>query len=264
MTDIKPNVDLLHAVWNNSKKFISKKEVALEGFNMDAFTNSIFTNGPFYYFIVDFSDMKINYMSPTVKEVHGFDPENTVFQDILDETHPDDMSFVARAEAAAWDIVFNKIDRASNKKYKISYCFRLKTRDGSYQLFHHQCIVLTTDEEGNVCKTLNIHTNINHLAVQNNYQVSAIGMFGEPSYMNIPLTSGEEVFLPSGQMLFSKRETEILQLIAEGLTSTEMAEKLCISIHTINTHRKNIMQKSQCKTVSQLIIKCITEGVIQK
>jgi DNA-binding CsgD family transcriptional regulator len=260
----KPNVDLIHSVWKNAKKYISKKEVVLEGLDFDELTNSIFSNGPFYYFIVDFSSMKINYMSLTVQEIHGFDPENVVFQDILGETHPDDMIFVARAEAAAWNIVFNKIERSENKKYKISYCFRLKIHDGSYKLFHHQCIILTTDEEGNVCKTLNIHTNINHLTTQNNYKVSAIGMFGEPSYMDIPLTLGEGNFLSSKQLLFTKRETEVIQLMAAGLTSIEISEKLFISIHTVNTHRKNIMHKSDCKTVAQLVIKCITEGVIQQ
>jgi hypothetical protein len=222
----KPNVDLLHSVWNNSRKFISKKEIALEGLNLDELTNSLFTNGLFYYFVVDFVDMQIKYMSPSIQEIHGFDPQQVVFQNILDETHSDDMMFVARAEAAAWNIVFNKIDRTVNKKYKISYCLRLKTSAGTYQLFHHQCIILTTDEEGNVCKTLNIHTNINHLTIQNNYKVSAIGMFGEPSYMNIPLTAGEEKFLLSGQLLFTKRETEIIKLMATGLTSTEIADKL--------------------------------------
>jgi DNA-binding CsgD family transcriptional regulator len=264
MSVAKPNADLIHSVWNNAKKFISKKEVALEGLDFDELTNSIFSNGPFYYFIIDFSNMKINYMSPTIEEIHGLDSAIAVFQDILDEIHPDDMSFVARAEAAAWDMMFNRIDRAVNKKYKISYCFRLKTRDGSYQLFHHQAIILTTDEEGNMCKSLNIHTNINHLTTQNNFKVSAIGMLGEPSYMDIPLTSGEATFLPSTQLLFTKRETELIQLMAEGLTSIEISEKLVISIHTVNTHRKNIMKKSDCKTVSQLIIKCITEGVIQQ
>ena len=264
MNNMKPNVDLLHSVWNSSKEYISKNEVALEGLNLDELTNTLFTNGPCYYFVVDFSNMKINYMSPSVKEIHGFNPEDVMFQDILNETHPDDMAFVARAEAAAWDIVFNKIGRALNKKYKISYCFRLKTRDGSYQLMHHQCLILTTDEEGNVCKALNIHTNINHLTTHNNYKVSAISMCGEPSYMDIPLISCEEKFFTSQQLLFTKRETQLIRLMAAGLTSAAIADQLFISIHTVNSHRKKIMQKSGCKSVAQLVIKCVTEGIIQQ
>ena len=41
----------------------------------------------------------------------------------------------------------------------------------------------------------------------------------------------------------SSRETEIVQLIAAGMTNKEIAEKLFLSIHTIKTHRKNIIKK---------------------
>jgi len=41
----------------------------------------------------------------------------------------------------------------------------------------------------------------------------------------------------------SSRETEIIQLIAAGMTNKEIAEKLFLSIHTVKTHRKNIIKK---------------------
>lgn len=41
----------------------------------------------------------------------------------------------------------------------------------------------------------------------------------------------------------SSRETELIHLIAEGLTNKEIAEKLFLSVHTIKTHRKNIIKK---------------------
>lgn len=43
--------------------------------------------------------------------------------------------------------------------------------------------------------------------------------------------------------LLSYRETEIIQLIAEGKANKEIAEKLFLSVHTIKTHRKNIIKK---------------------
>jgi two-component system NarL family response regulator len=45
------------------------------------------------------------------------------------------------------------------------------------------------------------------------------------------------------QPLLSYRETEIVHLIAEGVPNKEIAEKLFLSIHTIKTHRKNIIKK---------------------
>ncbi|QHV96860.1 response regulator transcription factor [Spirosoma endbachense] len=54
----------------------------------------------------------------------------------------------------------------------------------------------------------------------------------------------------------SSRETEIVNLIAEGKTNKEIAEKLFLSIHTIKTHRKNIIKKLgfTFKNASELVL----------
>lgn len=50
-----------------------------------------------------------------------------------------------------------------------------------------------------------------------------------------------------------KREIEILQLIASGKNSVEIAELLHLSVHTVNTHRKNLMNKYQAQSSAELI-----------
>ncbi|MGB3463638.1 MAG: response regulator transcription factor [Cyclobacteriaceae bacterium] len=52
----------------------------------------------------------------------------------------------------------------------------------------------------------------------------------------------------------SEREYEILALIGKGLTSREISEKLFISIHTVNSHRKNLLKKLGLKSPAQLIV----------
>lgn len=53
--------------------------------------------------------------------------------------------------------------------------------------------------------------------------------------------------------VLSRREKEILALIAEGYTSPQMAEKLFVSPHTIDTHRKNLLTKLDVKNTATLI-----------
>ncbi len=59
----------------------------------------------------------------------------------------------------------------------------------------------------------------------------------------------EDVF----QYKLSKREIEIVKLIAEGLTSIQIADKLFIAEHTVKTHRKNILRKTGAANTSQLV-----------
>ena len=53
--------------------------------------------------------------------------------------------------------------------------------------------------------------------------------------------------------ILSRREKEVLEHIAEGLTSPQIAEKLFISLHTVDTHRKNILTKFNVNNTAALI-----------
>jgi DNA-binding NarL/FixJ family response regulator len=55
------------------------------------------------------------------------------------------------------------------------------------------------------------------------------------------------------QFKLSKREIEIIKLLAEGLTSFQIGEKLFIAEHTVKTHRKNILRKTGAGNTSQLV-----------
>lgn len=61
----------------------------------------------------------------------------------------------------------------------------------------------------------------------------------------------------------TRREREILQLIAEGLTSKEMAVQLNLSLSTVHDHRKNIMQKLNIHKQAELIRYALKEGISQ-
>ena len=52
----------------------------------------------------------------------------------------------------------------------------------------------------------------------------------------------------------SDREREVLVLVAQGLSSKEIADRLSISIHTVNSHRKNITRKTDIKSVAGLAV----------
>lgn len=61
----------------------------------------------------------------------------------------------------------------------------------------------------------------------------------------------------------SKRETEILKLIAKGNSTLKIADKLHLSHHTVNTHRKNILKKLKVKSPTELIIYAINTGMVK-
>ena len=62
--------------------------------------------------------------------------------------------------------------------------------------------------------------------------------------------------------LLTTREREILQLLAEGKSNKEAAQFLNLSLHTVETHRSNILQKLNLHSTAELILYAIRKGVI--
>jgi len=60
----------------------------------------------------------------------------------------------------------------------------------------------------------------------------------------------------------TERETEVLKWLAKGLSNKEIADKLNVSIHTINTHRKNIMDKTDIRSLAGLTVYAVSKGII--
>lgn len=60
----------------------------------------------------------------------------------------------------------------------------------------------------------------------------------------------------------TKREKEVLQLISEGLTNNQIAEKLFISSSTVDTHRKNMITKLEVNNTASLIRFAVEHGLI--
>jgi DNA-binding CsgD family transcriptional regulator len=68
------------------------------------------------------------------------------------------------------------------------------------------------------------------------------------SYFRYP----DEQLMKTGN-IFSDREFEIIQLLAKGLNTQQISEKLFISPFTVNTHRRNILQNSGKASVHELL-----------
>jgi len=60
----------------------------------------------------------------------------------------------------------------------------------------------------------------------------------------------------------TEREIEVITLIAEGYTNVEIAEKLFLSPHTVNTHRKNILQKLGVNNTAAIVMYAVKTQLV--
>lgn len=67
----------------------------------------------------------------------------------------------------------------------------------------------------------------------------------------------------SGQTVLTPREREVIQLVAEGKTTKEIATALSLSVKTAETHRTNLMRKLNLHSVADLTLYAVRNGIVQ-
>lgn len=89
------------------------------------------------------------------------------------------------------------------------------------------------------------------------------GTYYSNEVMNILLKQNRKKLIePNTKEQLTERETEILKLVCEEYTTAGIAEKLFISPRTVDTHRKNILEKTQSKTIVGLIKYAFENNII--
>jgi DNA-binding CsgD family transcriptional regulator len=134
--------------------------------------------------------------------------------------------------------------------------FQYKRKDGSYFQFLQKSIVVQTDEFGNPLLYLRYGYDISHLVKP------SVGLvINTPAETliwdyNINTKSLDQV------QLLSIQEKKILKLLSEGKTSKEIADMIFVSSHTVDTHRRNLLKKTNCIDSTALVTFTKMTGLI--
>ncbi len=169
-------------------------------------------------------------------------------------THPDDLK---RNELGINKLfkLAHEIFVAKKGEILISTDFRFRNLSGKYSNQLVQCYVFYSPLPVDTVFLLNINTDIEwckKLKMGSHYYLG-----NDLSYFRYP----DEELLTTGHV-FTAREFEIIRLIHEGHDSEQIAEKLFLSKHTVNTHRKNILEKTGKAHISELIYDLHERGLL--
>ena len=91
--------------------------------------------------------------------------------------------------------------------------------------------------------------------------VSKGNQFFSNAILELVIRGEAEVCQP---MNLSEREFEILELITKGMTTAAIAEKLYLSIHTINSHRKNMLKKLGLSSPTELVVYALENDLVRQ
>jgi DNA-binding CsgD family transcriptional regulator len=210
-----------------------------------------------FYILFNFQTQAMDYVSKDVYDVLGYTGNEFTIGLFMEDLHPEDRAWFLNCQETAGKFALS-LPVEKRIKYKLRIDYRLRKKSGEYIRVLHHTIVVQSDEEGNLLKSLVILTDITHLKFTGRPVMSYIGMDGEPSYFNVDV----ERLIFTEDSFLTKREQEILNYLAEGRSSKEIATLLKISKYTVDDHRKHLLQKMQVTTTTELVRKAIQEGMI--
>ena len=79
----------------------------------------------------------------------------------------------------------------------------------------------------------------------------------------ISTAAGQQISTENSGEALSKRELQVLQGIANGLTNSGIAERLSISPKTVDNHRTSLMRKLDVRSSTALVVRAVRDGLVQ-
>jgi DNA-binding CsgD family transcriptional regulator len=143
---------------------------------------------------------------------------------------------------------FITLDDVQSKNFRALFDIKIQRADGSFSRMLQENFCLKRLENGAMQSLFMVVCDVSHVKKQGR--------------QHLLLTEGHEKYLfevnnandiMSEIEILSNREIEIAKLMGQKLSSDEIAEKLFISTHTVNTHRSNMLKKLKMEDTLELI-----------
>jgi len=207
-----------------------------------------------YFQVFDLGQMHFLFTSNGIKRIFGISPKEINPGHYTQLIHPDDEDRLGQARSRVYKME-KEIFMAKKGSALTSYSLRLLNPSGEYMNLLVQDYMFYSPIPRKAVFLIQVITKIDWFTFRKNgfhhYAGTDLSLFRFP----------DESLLKIGSP-YSTREFEIIRLIEAGCSSKQIAEKLFLSVLTVNTHRANILEKSGKATISDLIYELKGQGLL--
>lgn len=213
------------------------------------------------YTINDHSAPAFMYASESVKNLIGYTSRDLIrhgFDLTVEACHPEDINRMVEIHKDIFKLCLS-IPAGERSHYKFCNDFRMKRPDGEYIWLLHELSFLSADHNGFPLHSISMLTDISSFKrndtlslriVKNNSHWGALRVFSK------------QYSLIKGDENLTRREIEILKMIGGGFLTKQIADKLHISVFTVNTHRQHMLRKTNTHTMCELMNYGFERGLI--
>ncbi len=198
-----------------------------------------------FFYVADLIRIQILFTSKRSAQMMGTEPDKFTPERPFEVRHPDDKEKHAVLRGKLFKAAHELYNTEKGEKF-FSSCTRILNQENKYVPVLSQAWFFYTEIPHKTVYLLMVFTEVDSFSKSCCAYHHYFG--NDPSYFRYP----DEKLMETGN-IFSDREFEIIQLLAKGLNTKQIAQKLFISPFTVNTHRSNILQKTEKTSVHELL-----------
>jgi len=208
--------------------------------------------------LYDLYQRKYAFLTSSFKFLLGYDREEALGQgpEYFYRRMPDeDLEAVLDTVTRTLRFLYG-LSPQERKDYKLGFDFRIRRADSRLVRLLQQVVVLELDARGNIWLVLAVNDLLAGGSAEEPPKRSLRNLRNGKSYLFVP----EEP--EGGGPGLTKREIEVLGLVAVGLASREIADRLYISAATVNNHRQRILEKTGARNSSEAVRYATRLGIL--
>ncbi|HEX8024393.1 helix-turn-helix transcriptional regulator [Mucilaginibacter sp.] len=217
------------------------------------------------FFLIDYCNASYKFMTEGFDSVVGHRSMDFIeggLSMVMNIFHSADFKIYNENVFASNLLFLKNTPQKEHHKYIFSYTFRVRCLNGKYKCMLQRGSYITSKETNLPLYSLGIVLDVTHLKTDT-VMLHTIEKADELNGALNTTTAESNYFYPHEEdTLFTGQEKNILRWIADGLSSKQLADKLFVSEHTIITHRKNMLRKTNAKNVAELVAFSIRNRII--
>lgn len=169
--------------------------------------------------------------------------------------HPDDLNYAFTFLGKSFRMLFSLPKRERNN-YNVTIYFRMKNYKGDYIWNAMQCPALYFDDNGDFLYGLAIYSDVSHIMPPASKPMMTILNNTNKSHQVFTCYTPENADSLEGEStLITKREKDIIALLAQGKASKEIAYILGIAKNTVDNYRQKLLKKFNASSSIELVMK---------
>lgn len=209
--------------------------------------------------ILDLRTLQYAFVSGNARKLTGHEARHfqegglAFFNSIL---HPDDLHPFWKLMKQIWEFL-HLLPPWQRRNYRLNCDYRIRKPDGTYVRMLEQNAMLQSDGQGHITHLLGTSSDISSWKKSEAMVASLISDEEKTCIFCTPDLEGLRA-----PIQLSKREQEIVRFLSEGCSSKVIANSLSISVHTVNTHRQKIIEKTNTHNTGGAVRFAISHGLV--